>query len=264
EALSFPRDGRDRVPRPRHRRDRVSVRSRDALRGSRDGGRGDGGARGRPRSLPGGDARAHRALPPRAGRSGNRLPTPEHEPPAGACADVLSLDEGQSAVMLTFLAPAFLLGAAAAAIPVILHLLKREPEARVKFAAVKMLKDAPVEHPARHRLRELRLLALRVATLLLLALAFARPFSATAGGATVSGVRIVALDTSDSLSAPGRFDRAKQLARDAVAHAGAGALVGVVTFADTAGGGGAPAGGPGPGGPRRPAACGSRRCRGDR
>ena len=37
--------------------------------------------------------------------------------------------------MLSFLAPMFLAGAAAAAVPIVLHLLKREPEERVKFAA---------------------------------------------------------------------------------------------------------------------------------
>ena len=135
---------------------------------------------------------------------------------------------------MTFLSPLFLIGAAAAAVPIVLHLLKREPEARMKFAAVKLLKRAPVEHTARHRLRELLLLALRVATLVLLALAFARPFFVTGGAATLSGVRVVVLDTSYSMSAPGRFARAQQLARDAVARASTGELVGVVTFADAA------------------------------
>ena len=135
---------------------------------------------------------------------------------------------------MTFLSPLFLIGAVAAAIPIALHLLKREPEARVQFAAVQMLKRAPVEHTARHRLRELVLLALRVTSLVLLALAFARPFFVRGGAATVSGIRIVALDTSFSMAAPGRFERAQQLARDAVAHAAAGELVGVVTFADDA------------------------------
>jgi hypothetical protein len=135
---------------------------------------------------------------------------------------------------VTFLSPLFLLGAVAAAVPIVLHLLKREPEARIKFAAVNMLKRAPVEHTARHRLRELLLLALRVATLLLLALAFARPFVARGGAATVSGIRIVALDTSFSMSAPGRFAMAQQAARDAVSQAAVGELVGVVTFADDA------------------------------
>ncbi len=135
---------------------------------------------------------------------------------------------------MTFLAPAFLVGALAIAIPLALHLLKREPVTRVKFAAVKLLKQAPVEHTQRHRLRELLLLALRVATLLLLAFAFARPFFPSGSAMAAGGVTIVALDTSYSLAAPGRFERARQLAKDAVARAPATGSVGVITFADEA------------------------------
>src|SRR5471032_1090819 len=136
--------------------------------------------------------------------------------------------------MLSFLSPLFLAGAAAAAVPLVLHLLKREPEARVKFAAVKLIKQAPVEYTDRRRLRELLLLALRVTALVLLALAFARPFFATGAAVGSAGVTVVALDTSYSLAAPGRFERAKQLAKEAIAKAPAGDLVGVVTFADEA------------------------------
>ena len=136
--------------------------------------------------------------------------------------------------MLSFLSPLFLAGAAAVALPIVLHLLKREPEARVKFAAVKLIKQAPVEYTDRRRLRELLLLALRVTALILLALAFARPFFPSGAAVRSTGVTVVALDTSYSLAAPGRFERAKQLARDAVAKAPAGDLVGVVTFADEA------------------------------
>ena len=136
--------------------------------------------------------------------------------------------------MLSFLSPLFLAGAAAVAVPIVLHLLKREPEARVKFAAVKLIKQAPVEHTDKRYLRELTLLALRVTALVLLALAFARPFFATGAAVGSTGVTVVALDTSYSLAAPGRFERAKQLAKDAIAKAPAGDLVGVVTFADEA------------------------------
>jgi hypothetical protein len=135
--------------------------------------------------------------------------------------------------VISFLSPLFLAGAAAAAVPVILHLLKREPEPRVKFAFVRLLRRAPVEDTEKHRLRELLLLALRVATLVLLALAFARPFFATGAAARAATATIVALDTSASMSAPGRFDRARQLARAALDRA-QGDLVGVVTFADAA------------------------------
>lgn len=136
--------------------------------------------------------------------------------------------------MLSFLSPLFLAGAAAAAVPIVLHLLKRDPDVRVKFAAVKLLKEAPVEQTERHRLRELLLLALRVTALVLLALAFARPFLPTAATAASSRVTVVALDTSASLAAPGRFERARQLAQAAIDRVPAGDLVGVVTFSDEA------------------------------
>ena len=136
--------------------------------------------------------------------------------------------------MPSFLTPAFLIGAAAAAVPLILHLLKREPEPRVRFAAVKLLKNAPVELTEKRHLRELLLLALRIAALVLLALAFARPFFASRDALGSSATTIVALDTSYSLSAPGRMDRARQLAKSAVSRAPAGARIGVVTFSDEA------------------------------
>src|SRR5204862_3543980 len=136
--------------------------------------------------------------------------------------------------MLSFLSPLFLFGAAAAAVPIVLHFLNRQPEARVKFSAVKLLREAPVEHTQKRRLRQLLLLALRVTALLLLALAFARPFFATGAAVTSSGVSIVVLDTSYSMSAPGRFARAQELANRAIDRAPAGDLVGVVTFSDQA------------------------------
>mgnify|MGYP001793223735 CR=1 FL=1 len=40
--------------------------------------------------------------------------------------------------MIVFLSPLFLAGAAAAALPIVLPLLKRAPEPRVKFAAAKL------------------------------------------------------------------------------------------------------------------------------
>ena len=136
--------------------------------------------------------------------------------------------------MLSFLAPLFLAGAATAAVPIVLHLLEREPEPGVKFAAVRFLTRTPVEDAAARRLRELLLLTLRVAALVLLALAFARPFFAAGAAAGPSGVTVVALDTSYSMDSPGRFERARQLAKAAIARAPSGAEVAVVAFADAA------------------------------
>ncbi|MFN7982886.1 MAG: VWA domain-containing protein [Vicinamibacterales bacterium] len=117
--------------------------------------------------------------------------------------------------------------------PIVLHLLKREPESRVPFSAVYLLRRAPVEQASKRRLRELLLLALRVAALLLLALAFARPFLASAV-ATSAGTTVVAIDTSLSMSAPGQFEKARQLAKQAITDAPLGHLVAVVGFADDA------------------------------
>jgi Aerotolerance regulator N-terminal/von Willebrand factor type A domain len=135
---------------------------------------------------------------------------------------------------MAFLSPLFLLGAAAAVVPIVLHLLKRQPEQRVRFAAVTFLKTAPVEHASRRRLRDWLLLMLRVAALVFLALAFARPFFRSAGANAATGTTVVALDTSYSMSAPGRFDRARALAKDAIRTASAADDVAVVAFSDQA------------------------------
>lgn len=132
------------------------------------------------------------------------------------------------------LAPFFLVGALAAAIPIVLHLLRHEPEARVPFSAVRLLHHARVEHAERRHLRELLLLALRVAAIVLLAIGFARPFFTSDELSGSGRATVVALDTSLSLSAPGQFDRARLLAKEAIARAAPGEPVGVLTFADAA------------------------------
>ncbi|MBI2835896.1 MAG: BatA domain-containing protein [Acidobacteria bacterium] len=135
---------------------------------------------------------------------------------------------------LAFLYPAFLFGALTVAVPIVLHLLKREAAPLVPFSAVRFLKRAPVEQTRRKRIREWLLLALRVSALLLLAGAFARPYltDAVAGGS--APVSVIAVDTSLSMSAPGTFDRARDLAREAARRAPAGDLVALLAFDDGA------------------------------
>lgn len=132
-----------------------------------------------------------------------------------------------------FLYPAFLAGAAAAAIPIVLHLLTRDTAPRMPFSAVKFLKRIPVAD-SRRRLRELLLLALRVTALLLLAFAFARPFFFNAAAVEADRVTMVAVDTSFSMGAPGQFARAQTLAREAIKGSGRNDRVGVIGFADSA------------------------------
>ena len=128
--------------------------------------------------------------------------------------------------MPAFLSPLFLVGAAAAAIPIAIHLFYRRTEPVIDFAAMRYLRRAPVEHSRRRRLRELVLLALRVTALVLLALAFARPYFSDSVAAQSGAATLVMIDTSVSLSAPGRFEAARERARRAIADAPATHAVG--------------------------------------
>ena len=134
---------------------------------------------------------------------------------------------------LSFLFPAFLIGGLAVAVPIVLHMLWRERLPRVSFSDIRFLQGARVEQTRRRRLRELLLLALRVAALLLLAFAFARPFVSNAA-APDRPATVVLVDTSFSVSAPGQRDRVRAQALEAIATAPADHLVGVVAFDDTA------------------------------
>ncbi|MGD9903150.1 MAG: BatA domain-containing protein [Vicinamibacterales bacterium] len=135
---------------------------------------------------------------------------------------------------LGFLAPAFLAGVLAVAIPIALHLYRRRSDTVVDFPAMQMLPEAPVERQERRRLRDLLLLALRAAALVLLAVSFARPYFVAGGAPLATPATVVALDRSLSLGAPGQWDDAVRLAQAAVADAPATHLVGVVAFDDRA------------------------------
>ena len=132
---------------------------------------------------------------------------------------------------MAFLYPAFLLGALAVAVPIVLHLLRRDVAPEVPFTAVHLLRKSPIERSRRRRLRDLLLLAARVAALLLLAAAFARPYAA---GATASAdLLVIAIDRSFSMGAPGRMQKARELARAALDGRG-GTRVAVVAFDERA------------------------------
>ena len=160
------------------------------------------------------------ALRPRAARRRHRLRAARHVAAARLRAADLSVGAGRRKEM-NFLYPAFLLGALAVAIPIVLHLLRRDVAPEVPFTAVRLLRKSPVERSRRRRLRDMLLLAARVAALLLLAAAFARPFAPGASGRHAP-LRIVAIDRSFSMGGAGRFERALELARAAVDEAGFG------------------------------------------
>lgn len=78
---------------------------------------------------------------------------------------------------MSFLHPLGLLLAGLAAVPVLLHLLRRQTVQRIAFPALRYLRDAEQRTSRSLRLRDLLLLAARVGLLVLLAVAAARPLA---------------------------------------------------------------------------------------
>ncbi len=132
---------------------------------------------------------------------------------------------------MQFLAPLFLAGLAAVAIPVWIHLVRQHRAPLVPFTAVTMIKAAPVEQRSMRRLRDVVLLSLRAAAIALLALAFARPFFAEA--ASAEPVTMVVVDVSASMAGEARFASARAAARKAIDEAPDGHRIGVGAFDHT-------------------------------
>jgi hypothetical protein len=132
---------------------------------------------------------------------------------------------------MRFLTPLYLAGAALIALPIILHLLRRDVAPPVAFTAVSLLKKSPVDRSRKHRLRDVLLLAARIAALLLLAASFARPY--LAGAPSTGRTTVVAVDRSFSMAAPARVERARELAREAIDQAQGDRVV-LVAFDDRA------------------------------
>ena len=76
---------------------------------------------------------------------------------------------------MNFLAPLFLAGLGAVALPVWLHLLQTQTPERQPFSSAMLLRMSEQRIHLRRRLRYLLLMALRIALFALLALAFSQP-----------------------------------------------------------------------------------------
>ena len=108
-------------------------------------------------------------------------------------------------------------GLAAAALPVAVHFLTRPRPVRYPLSTLKFVREALRQNRARQRLRDWLILALRVAAVLLLAWAIARPLlgpqSLLADEDNSDVLRIVIVDTSASMAAEehgiSRFERAR-------------------------------------------------------
>ena len=134
-----------------------------------------------------------------------------------------------------FFAPLFLLGALAIALPIWLHRLQTQSSDRQPFSSAMLLETTEERVHLQRKLKYLVLLALRIALLLMIALAFAKPFLSrpptllTAGAA---GTHLILVDTSVSMDRAGVFDQAITVASQALDDMPPGALVQMLNVDD--------------------------------
>jgi hypothetical protein len=114
-----------------------------------------------------------------------------------------------------FLAPLFLTGLLAIGLPIWLHRIAREERIKLPFASLMLLEASEVRDTSRRSLRYLVLLALRIAFIIAVALAFAGPLfkpSALTGGEPAQ-LHAIVLDGSLSMQYGERWQRAQAEAR---------------------------------------------------
>jgi hypothetical protein len=149
---------------------------------------------------------------------------------------------------MALLAPLFLLGLAAVAVPVLLHLSQRARRGPVRFPSLAFVRRVPFKTTERRRLRDRLLLLLRVGALALLAVAFARPLFekdvlGTAGAAAAREV-VILLDGSASMGYGDRWRRARDAVREVGSTLGPEDQATLVLFASTPAALGPPTGDP--------------------
>jgi hypothetical protein len=125
---------------------------------------------------------------------------------------------------LSFLAPLFLAGLTALAVPVIIHLINKERREVVPFPSLMFLQRIPYRSVRRQKLRHILLLVLRCLALAIVVMAFARPFVRrdTPLRPAGSGARelVVLVDRSYSMGAGDHWSRAQAAARRAISALG--------------------------------------------
>jgi hypothetical protein len=108
---------------------------------------------------------------------------------------------------MAFLAPLFLLGLAALAVPVLVHLIQRERKTPIEFPSLMFVRRIPYQSVQRRRITNWPLFLLRCAAVVLIVLAFSRPFlsqTPVQAALATSGARdvVILLDRSASRGSP--------------------------------------------------------------
>lgn len=134
---------------------------------------------------------------------------------------------------LSLLAPLFMAGLGMIAAPFIIHQIRRPERDPVKFSSLIFIPDVKKEVIERKKIQHILLMLLRMTALILLALAFARPYWASPLASNTSDEparHLVLLDTSYSMGVGNTFDRAKSKAQGVIDDLTSDELIGVMAF----------------------------------
>ena len=139
---------------------------------------------------------------------------------------------------MSFLTPFFLVGLAAIAVPVLVHLIQRERKRVIEFPSLMFVRRIPYQSVRRRRIRHWALLMLRAAAVALIVAAFARPFlpKSAVANAVTGGARevVILLDQSASMGYGDHWSRAQEAARTVVRGLGPDDKATLVLFARNA------------------------------
>jgi len=134
---------------------------------------------------------------------------------------------------VSLLAPLYFAGALAIGLPILFHLIRRQPRGEVPFSSLMFLRPTPPRLTRRSRLDHWPLLLIRALALLLLAAAFTRPFlrSVSLSDSDLPTRRwVIAIDTSASMQRAGLWGQAKSKVDEILTDLRRGDEVAVVTF----------------------------------
>ena len=123
---------------------------------------------------------------------------------------------------MSFLTPLFFLGVAALAAPILVHLVRRTRARKVQFPALVFVRQVPQRTIRRRTLQNVLLMLLRCLAILLIVIAFTRPFFSGGSAAkenTAAGATVILVDNSLSMRREPLFNEALKRAEAAVDEA---------------------------------------------
>jgi hypothetical protein len=114
---------------------------------------------------------------------------------------------------MSFLTLPYLAGLAAVSLPILFHMIRRTPKGKVPFSTLMFLEASPPRVTSRSKIEHWLLLLIRAAALILLALAFSRPFLRQSEDLAVdvqAKRRAILVDVSASMRRDGLWTQARE------------------------------------------------------